>query len=261
MLDFSVVRPHPIGMSETTSEPEKQERIAKVMARAGLCSRREAERWIEAGRVQVNGEKLTSPACVVGPSDTVVVDNKPLPTKQETRLWRYHKPQGLVTSHRDNEGRQTVFDALPKTLPRVISVGRLDLNSEGLLLLTNDGELARKLELPATAWTRRYRVRAHGRVKDEDLAELKNGIRIDGVRYGAIDAAFESRTGANAWLTVSIKEGKNREVRKVMEHLGMTVNRLIRTAYGPFQLGHLKRTEVEEVRPKVLREQIGSYLT
>jgi 23S rRNA pseudouridine2605 synthase len=261
MLDFKVHARHPIGMSDTSSTPDKQERIAKVMARAGLCSRREAERWIEAGRVIVNGEKLTTPACVVGPNDTIVVDGKPLPTKQESRLWRYHKPTGLVTSHRDNEGRQTVFDTLPKTLPRVISVGRLDLNSEGLLLLTNDGELARKLELPATAWTRRYRVRAHGRAKDEDLAALKNGVKIDGVRYGGIDAAFEKRTGANAWLTVSIKEGKNREVRNVMEHVGLNVNRLIRTAYGPFQLGHLKPGDVEEVKPKVLREQIGSYLS
>ncbi len=261
MLDFKDAARHPIAMSEESSTPGKQERIAKVMARAGLCSRREAERWIDAGRVIVNGDKLTSAACVVGPNDTIIVDGKPLPMKQESRLWRYHKPTGLVTSHRDNEGRQTVFDALPKTLPRVISVGRLDLTSEGLLLLTNDGELARKLELPATAWTRRYRVRAHGRVKDEDLESLKKGIKIDGVRYGPIDAAFEKRTGANAWLTVSIKEGKNREVRKVMEHLGMTVNRLIRTAYGPFQLGYLKRSEVEEVKPKVLREQIGSYLS
>ncbi len=261
MLDFKDAARHPIGMSDTSPTPGKQERIAKVMARAGLCSRREAERWIDAGRVIVNGEKLTSPACVVGPADVVLVDSKPLPTRQESRLWRYHKPTGLVTSHRDNEGRQTVFDALPKTLPRVISVGRLDLTSEGLLLLTNDGDLARKLELPATAWTRRYRVRAHGRAKDEDLEALKKGIKIDGIRYGPIDAAFEKRTGANAWLTVSIKEGKNREVRKVMEHLGLTVNRLIRTAYGPFQLGYLKRSEVEEVKPKVLREQIGSYLT
>lgn len=260
MLDFKDVARHPIDMSDTSSTPEKQERIAKVMARAGLCSRREAERWIDAGRVIVNGEKLTSPACVVGSNDVIIVDGKPLPMKQESRLWRYHKPTGLVTSHRDNEGRQTVFDALPKMLPRVISVGRLDLTSEGLLLLTNDGELARKLELPATAWTRKYRVRAHGRVKDEDLAALKNGIKVDGVRYGPIEAEFETRTGANAWLNVSIKEGKNREVRKVMEHLGMTVNRLIRTAYGPFQLGYLKRSEVEEVKPKVLREQIGSYL-
>lgn len=236
------------------------ERIAKVMARAGLCSRREAERWIEAGRVEVNGKKLTTPACVIGPGDTVVVDGKALPDKEPTRLWRYNKPAGLVTSHRDPEGRKTVFQALPDFMPRVISVGRLDLNSEGLLLLTNDGELARKLELPETGWTRRYRVRVHGQVDAKDLTGLGRGVTVDGVKYGPITAAFDQRTGANAWLTVTLKEGKNREVRKVMEHIGLGVNRLIRTAYGPFQIGNLPQGDVEEVRPKALRDMVGGLL-
>ncbi len=236
------------------------ERIAKVMARAGLCSRREAERWIEAGRVEVNGKILTTPACVIGPGDTVVVDGKALPDKEPTRLWRYNKPAGLVTSHRDPEGRKTVFDALPDFMPRVISVGRLDLNSEGLLLLTNDGELARKLELPETGWTRRYRVRVHGHVEARDLAGLGHGVTVDGIKYGPITAAFDSRTGANAWLTVTLKEGKNREVRKVLEHIGLGVNRLIRTAYGPFQIGNLPEGDVEEVRPKSLRDMVGGLL-
>ncbi len=244
-------------MSKAAAPENKGERIAKVMARAGLCSRREAERWIASGRVSVNGKKLDTPACVVGPGDTVLVDGKPLPDKQPVRLWRYNKPTGLVTSHKDPEGRPTVFDALPKHLPRVISVGRLDLNSEGLLLLTNDGELARKLEMPATGWTRRYRVRVHGHVDPTKLSGLARGVTVDGVRYGPIDAAFESRTGANAWVTVSIKEGKNREVRKVMEHIGLTVNRLIRIGYGPFHLGHLPKGDAEEVKPKVLRDLLG----
>ncbi len=252
-------------MSKPTKKPEKSssdgERIAKVMARAGLCSRREAERWIEAGRVEVNGKKLTTPACVVKPGDKVVVDGNALPDKEPTRLWRYNKPQGLVTSHRDEAGRQTVFDAMPAHMPRVISVGRLDLNSEGLLLLTNDGELARKLELPETGWTRRYRVRVHGTIDAKDLTSLGRGVTVDGIKYGPITAAFDTRTGANAWLTVTLKEGKNREVRKVMEHIGLTVNRLIRTAYGPFQIGHLPVGEVEEVRPKALRDQVGRFLS
>ncbi|WNK00018.1 pseudouridine synthase [Thalassospiraceae bacterium LMO-JJ14] len=236
------------------------ERIAKVMARAGLCSRREAERWIEEGRVEVNGQKLTTPACVVGETDTIVVDGKTLPTKEPTRLWRYNKPAGLVTSHKDPQGRPTVFAALPAHLPRVISVGRLDFNSEGLLLLTNDGELARKLELPETGWTRRYRIRVHGNADTKQLLSLGHGVTVDGVKYGPVTANFDSRTGANAWMTVTLKEGKNREVRKVMEHIGLTVNRLIRTAYGPFQIGHLPQGEVEEIRPKALREQVGMLL-
>lgn len=236
------------------------ERIAKAIARAGLCSRRDAERWITAGRVQVNGKTLESPACVVTEKDTVLVDGKPLPTKEPVRLWRYNKPLGLVTSHRDPEGRKTVFQALPADMPRVISVGRLDLNSEGLLLLTNDGGLARTLELPSTAWSRRYRVRVHGHFKQEQLDALKKGVTVDGVNYGSIEAKFETRTGANAWISVAIREGKNREVRKVMEHIGLTVNRLIRVAYGPFQIGNLPSGEVEEVRPKAMRELLGKLM-
>jgi len=249
-----------MAMAKKEQPKASGERIAKVMARAGLCSRREAERWIEAGRVEVNGKKLTTPACVIGPGDTVVVDGKALPDKEPTRLWRYNKPAGLVTSHKDPEGRQTVFQALPSYMPRVISVGRLDLNSEGLLLLTNDGELARKLELPETGWTRRYRVRVHGNADAKQLLSLGKGVTVDGVKYGPVTANFDSRTGANAWMTVTLKEGKNREVRKVMEHIGLEVNRLIRTAYGPFQIGNLPQGEVEEVRPKALHDMVGMLL-
>ncbi len=236
------------------------DRIAKVMARAGLCSRREAERWITAGRVQVNGKMLETPACVVKPGDKVIVDGQPLPTKEPARMWRYNKPLGLVTSHKDPEGRPTVFGALPKTMPRVISIGRLDLNSEGLLLLTNDGELARALELPSTAWSRRYRVRVHGHVDPDRLSGLARGVTVEGVNYGPIEAKFETRTGANAWLAISIREGKNREVRKVMEHIGLSVNRLIRIAYGPFQLGNLPSGEIDEIRPRAMKEQLGKLL-
>lgn len=233
------------------------DRLAKVMAHAGLCSRRDAERWIEAGRVSVNGTVVRIPAPLIGPDDEVQVDGKPLPSAQETRLWRYHKPLGLVTTHRDPEGRRTVFEALPAELPRVVSVGRLDLNSEGLLLLTTDGALARRLELPATGWVRRYRVRVHGTVDEAALTRLAEGVTVDGVRYGPIGAALDKATGRNAWLTVSLKEGRNREVRKVMAHLGLNVNRLIRTSYGPFQLGKLGTGEVAEVPGKVLRDQLG----
>ncbi len=238
-------------------QAHKGERIAKVLARAGLCSRRDAERWIAAGRVVVNGQVLTTPATTVTDADTIVVDGKALPAKEPARLWRYHKPRGLMTTHKDPRGRPTVFEKLPRGLPRVVSVGRLDFNSEGLLLLTNDGGLARRLELPATGWTRRYRVRAFGDVDDEALARLKAGVTISGVRYGPIRAAIDSRKGDNVWLTVALTEGKNREVRRVLEHLGLSVNRLIRVAYGPFQLGHLAEGEVEEVPRKVLREQLG----
>lgn len=233
------------------------ERIAKVMARAGLCSRRDAEAWIAAGRVSVNGKKLSSPAVNVGPNDLVRVDGKLLPEAEKTRLFRYHKPRGLVTTAKDPEGRPTVFDNLPEGLPRVISVGRLDLNSEGLLLLTNDGELARRLELPATGWVRRYRVRVNGRIDPASLTRLAQGLEIDGVRYGAIEAVLDRQQGDNAWLTMSLTEGKNREIRKVCAHFGWTVSRLIRLSYGPFQLGHLDKGQIEEVPGKVLRDQLG----
>ncbi|MBI3445314.1 MAG: rRNA pseudouridine synthase [Magnetospirillum sp.] len=241
---------------EGQAKPEG-ERIAKRLARAGLCSRREAERWIEQRRVSVNGHMLDSPACVVGPGDIIVVDGKPLAEPERTRLWRHHKRSGLVTTHKDPEGRLTVFDVMPEGMPRVISVGRLDLNSEGLLLLTNDGELARKLELPSNAWVRRYRVRVHGEVSAEALAQLDKGITIDGIAYGSIKASLDRQQGANAWLTVSLREGKNREIRRVMDYLGWPVTRLIRTSYGPFQLGTLAEGAVEEVPGKVLREQMG----
>ncbi len=241
----------------------KGERIAKVMARAGLCSRREAERWIAAGRVSVDGKVLETPAVTVTDASIVLVDGRPLPGKQAARLWRYHKPSGLVTTHRDPEGRATVFERLPRELPRVLSVGRLDLNSEGLLLLTNDGGLARRLELPATGWTRRYRVRVHGQVDEARLAGLARGITVSGVRYGPIKAAPEATAksgGANAWLSVALTEGRNREIRRVMEHLGLAVNRLIRTAYGPFQLGNLPRGQVAEIKGKAMKEQLGKVL-
>ncbi|WP_169544523.1 pseudouridine synthase [Sneathiella aquimaris] len=240
-----------------TDETEKKERIAKRMARAGLCSRRDAERWIAAGRVVVNGTKLDSPAFTVSPTDTIIVDGNPLPKKERPRLWRYHKPVGLVTSHKDEKGRDTVFDKLPEDMPRVISVGRLDLNSEGLLLLTNDGELARRLELPATGWKRKYRVRVHGHPKERDLQLLRKGVTVEGVKYGAIEADLDSTKGANSWLTISLREGKNREIRKVMEFLGYTVLRLIRVSYGPLQLGELEDGKVEEVKSKILRDQMG----
>jgi 23S rRNA pseudouridine2605 synthase len=233
------------------------ERIAKALARAGLCSRREAERWIAEGRVAVNGAVLETPAVVVGEADLILVDGQPIPQAEPTRLWRYHKPRGLITSHRDPQGRPTVFDNLPKELPRVVSVGRLDFNSEGLLLLTNDGALARHLEHPSTGWTRRYRVRAHGAPDADALAKLAQGVTIDGVRYGPVEARLESMKGDNAWLSFALKEGKNREVRRLCEHLGLAVARLIRIAYGPFQLGDLPRGEVATVTPRQLAAQLG----
>ena len=232
-------------------------RIAKALARAGLCSRREAERWIGEGRVSVNGETLRSPARDVSPSDRIVVDGNPLPSPEAPRLWRYHKPRGLVTTHADPQGRPTVFDALPPHMPRVISVGRLDFNTEGLLLLTNDGALARHLELPATGWLRRYRVRAHGTVSQEALDKLKDGIEIGGTRYGPIEATLDTVQPSNVWLTIGLREGKNREVRNVLETLGLAVNRLIRISFGPFQLLDLEPGSVEPVKRRVLREQMG----
>ncbi|MBZ0148699.1 MAG: rRNA pseudouridine synthase [Pseudorhodoplanes sp.] len=246
------------------SKPQKSEfegeRIAKVMARAGLCSRREAESWIAAGRVAVNGAAITSPALNVGPDDVVAVDGKPLPKAERTRLFLYHKPRGLVTTHADPEGRPTIFGTLPKDLPRLISVGRLDLNTEGLLLLTNDGGLARVLELPETGWLRRYRVRAHGGVSQSQLDALRKGVTVDGVRYGEIEATLDRHQGANVWLTFAIREGKNREVRNVLEHLGLRVNRLIRVSFGPFQLGELPEGRAEEIRTRHLREQLGERI-
>jgi len=236
----------------------KGERIAKVMARAGLCSRRDAERWIAEGRVSVDGKVLTSPALALSGAHDIRVDGKPLPAQDPPRLWRYHKPAGLVTTHRDERGRPTVFQHLPPELPRLVSVGRLDLNSEGLLLLTNDGGLARTLELPSRGWLRRYRLRVHGTVDPARLQALEQGITIDGVAYGPIRAVLDRAQGSNAWLTVSLHEGKNRELRRVMENLGLGVTRLIRIAYGPFQLGELARGQVEEVPRRVLREQLGA---
>ncbi|WP_240046881.1 pseudouridine synthase [Paracraurococcus ruber] len=231
--------------------------MAKWLARAGVASRRDAEKLIAEGRVKLENKVVGTPATFIQPGDLVTVDGRAVAEPQRTRLFRYHKPAGLVTTHRDEKDRPTVFQHLPPGLPRLVSVGRLDLNSEGLLLLTNDGALARRLELPANGWIRRYRVRVNGAVSDQALAELARGATVEGVRYGPIEAGLDSRKGANAWLTVALQEGKNREIRKVMAHLGLAVSRLLRTAYGPFQLGSLPRGAVEEVNPKVLREQLG----
>jgi 23S rRNA pseudouridine2605 synthase len=241
-------------------EKKSGERIAKVVSRAGLASRRDAEEWIVQGRVSVNGRVINSPALDVTANDVITVDGKPLPPRERTRLFLFHKPRGLMTTHADPEGRPTVFDNLPEGLPRLISIGRLDFNTEGLLLLTNDGGLARALELPETGWLRRYRVRAHGEVTQAQLDELKRGVEVDGVKYGPIDATLERDQGANVWLVFAIREGKNREVRNVMAHLGLEVNRLIRISYGPFQLAELPEGEVEEVKTRVLREQLGEKI-
>jgi 23S rRNA pseudouridine2605 synthase len=235
----------------------KPERIAKVIARAGLCSRREAERWILDGRVQVNGVVLDTPAMTITATDNIVVDGNEIPNAEKQRIWRYHKPGGLLTNHNDPEGRPNLFDNLPKNMPRVISIGRLDLNSEGLLLLTNDGDLARELELPNNKWQRRYRVRVYGRPNEKSFSALLSGITVDGVRYKSIDVKIDRQQGANAWLTVSLIEGKNREIRRIMEHLGFSVSRLIRISFGPFQLGNLEKGDVEEVRGNVLRDQLS----
>ena len=236
------------------------ERIAKFIARSGVCSRREAEEIIKQKRVTVNGETVESPAFNVNGDEKILLDGEKLPQIEQTRLWLYHKPSGLLTTHKDTADRATVFDNLPPYMPRVISVGRLDLNSEGLLLLTNNGALSRQLELPQNGWKRRYKVRVHGFMDIKKLAELEKGVTIDGVEYGAVKIEFEGQNSANAWLTITLSEGKNREVRKLMKHIGLEVSRLIRLSYGPFQLGSLKRGEVREVPQKVLKEQLGSKL-
>ena len=235
---------------------ERGERIAKWLARAGVASRRDAEAMVQAGRIKLNNAAVTHPATFVTPGDIVRVDGRPVDAPERTRLWRYHKPAGLMTTHKDPEGRATVFQKMPREMPRVVSVGRLDLNSEGLLLLTNDGALARRLELPATGWLRRYRVRVHGDVAPAALAALAGGLTVDGTRYGPIEAGLDSRRGENAWVGIAQREGRNREVRRVMAHLGLQVTRLIRIAYGPFQLGLMPRGAVEEVPARVLRDQL-----
>jgi 23S rRNA pseudouridine2605 synthase len=232
--------------------------VAKRIARSGFCSRRDAERLIVAGRVAIDGEVLSSPAVTVTEANRVTIDGETLPEAEQARLFRYHKPAGVLTAARDPEGRPTIYDRLPDGLPRLMPIGRLDLGSEGLLLLTNDGELKRRLELPATGWLRRYRVRVHGRIDESSLEALKNGIEIDGFRYGPIQAALDRVQGSNAWLTVALREGKNREVRRVLEHFGWEVNRLIRLSFGPFQLGGLASGALEEVPAKVLAEQLGT---
>ena len=247
-------------MDKENEHPPAGERIAKVIARAGLASRREAEAWIASGRVAVNGRLVASPALNVGARDRIEVDGQPLPMRERTRLFLYHKQRGLLTTHADPGGRPTIFSVLPKELPRLISVGRLDLNTEGLLLLTNDGGLARALELPATGWLRRYRVRAHGSVAQAQLDALRRGITIDGVRYGEIEATVDRAQGSNVWLTFAIREGKNREVKNVLGHLGLAVNRLIRVSFGPFRLGDLSEGAIEEVKTRTLRDQLGDRI-
>ncbi len=240
-----------------TQDTPKGERIAKVLARAGVASRRDAERMIEAGRVAVDGTTISSPALNVLPSARILVDGKPLKAAEPSRVWLYHKPLGLVTTTSDEKGRETIFDALPETMPRVMSVGRLDLNSEGLLLLTNDGGLKRRLELPSTGWLRKYRVRVNGRPQDTDLEPLRRGLSTEGEHFQPMVVSIDRQQGANAWLTIGLREGKNREIRRAMTEIGLTVNRLIRVSYGPFQLGNLKAGAVEELRKRALKDQLG----
>ncbi|RFB75071.1 rRNA pseudouridine synthase [Methylovirgula sp. 4M-Z18] len=244
----------------TFAREEGEERIAKVMARAGVASRRDAESWIAEGRVSINGVTLTSPAVNVKPEDKIVVDGKPIATRMRTRLFLFHKPRGTVTTARDPEGRPTIFDALPKDLPRLVTVGRLDINTEGLLLLTNDGGLKRVLELPETGWLRRYRVRANGETDQAQLDKLSEGVTIDGIHYAGIEARMDRQQGHNVWLTMGLREGKNREIKRVLEHLGLFVNRLIRLSFGPFQLGDLAEGATQEISTRILQEQLGEEL-
>jgi 23S rRNA pseudouridine2605 synthase len=253
--------PPPDGPMRAPSPAKDADRIAKVIARAGLASRREAEAWIAAGRVAVNDRVIASPALNVTAADRITIDGAPLPARERTRLFLYHKPRGLVTTNADPEGRPTIFDALAKNLPRLISVGRLDIGTEGLLLLTNDGGLARVLELPETGWLRRYRVRALGRITQHDLDGMRDGVTVEGIHYGPIEATLDREQGANVWLTFAIREGKNREVRNVLEHIGLQVNRLIRLSFGPFQLGDLAEGATEEVKTRALRDQLGERIT
>ncbi len=244
-------------MDRKSDERTPGERIAKVIARAGLCSRREAEELIASGRVTVNSGTIRSPALNVTPADRINVDGKPLPGRERTRLFLHHKPAGLITANNDPRGRPTIFDRLPASLPRLVSVGRLDINTEGLILLTNDGGLARVLELPETGWLRRYRVRAHGTVTQAQLDALRDGVTVEGISYGPIEATLDRDLGSNVWLTFAIREGKNREVRNVLGHLGLQVARLIRVSFGPFQLGELAEGAVEEIPTRTLRDQLG----
>lgn len=240
-----------------TDTPKSSDRIAKVLARAGVASRRGAEGMIAQGRIRVNGAQIDSPALNVTDADRITVDGKPLAAPEPERMWLYHKPVGLVTTDADEKGRQTIYDTLPDDMPRVMSIGRLDINSEGLLLLTNDGGIKRRLELPSTGWMRKYRVRINGRPSDDTLAPLRHGISVDGERFQPMQVTLDRQQGANAWLTVGLREGKNREIRRAMDHIGLTVNRLIRISYGPFQLGDLKQGAVEEIRRKIVRDQLG----
>jgi len=253
----ATVRPKTAPQAKPDPGTPEGERIAKVLSRAGVSSRREAERLIELGEVQVNGKTISSPALNVTPKDKITVRGEPVGAPEPARLWLYYKPEGLVTSASDEKGRETVFDTLPGDMPRVMSVGRLDLNSEGLLLLTNDGELKRKLELPSTGWLRKYRVRVKGNPTDPELEPLRKGITLDGERFQPMSVQLDRHQGANAWLTVGLREGKNREVRRAIDSLGLIVNRLIRVSYGPFRLGDLEPGQVEEVKARVLREQVG----
>tara|TARA_B100000575_G_scaffold204791_1_gene166275 strand:+ start:571 stop:1323 length:753 start_codon:yes stop_codon:yes gene_type:complete len=239
------------------TKSNETERIAKKLSRAGVCSRREAERWIADGRIKVNNVILSTPATNVSEKDKILVDNIPLPKPSLTKIWRFHKPKGCLVTENDPKGRKTIFQILPKSLPRVISVGRLDYDSEGLLLLTNDGAISRKLELPSTGWLRKYKVRVHGIVDKSALLKIKDGIKLDNFKTGPIEASLEIQKGTNAWILIGIREGKNREIRRIMDHLGYPVNRLIRLSYGPFQLGNLKSGEVSEINKNVIKNQLG----